>query len=61
MAVPSVFISSVVRGFEQVRERAADGVERVGMHPVRSERLSASSDSPKRALLDQIGNADISI
>lgn len=59
MAVPAVFISSVVRGFEQVRERAAEGVERVGMHPVRSERLSASSDSPKRALLDQIGKADI--
>jgi Domain of unknown function (DUF4062) len=59
MAVPSVFISSVVRGFERVRDRAAEGVERVGMHPVRSERLSASSASPRRALLDQIGKADI--
>lgn len=59
MAVPSVFISSVVRGFEEVREQAAAGVDRVGMHPVRSERLSASSDSPKRALLDQVDAADV--
>jgi hypothetical protein len=59
MAVPSVFISSVVLGFEKVREQAAEGVERLGMHPVRSERLAASSDSPRRALLDQIAAADI--
>ncbi len=59
MAVPSVFISSVVRGFEKVREQAAEGVERLGMHPVRSERLAASSDSPRRALLDQVAAADI--
>lgn len=59
MPVPSVFISSVVRGFEEVRQQAAEGVERLGMHPVRSERLAASSDSPRRALLDQIAAADI--
>lgn len=59
MAVPSVFVSSVICGLEQVRERAAEGVERVGMYPIRSERLSASSDSPKRALLDQVSKADI--
>jgi hypothetical protein len=29
------------------------------MHPVRSERLAASSDSPRRALLDQVAMADI--
>lgn len=59
MAVPSVFISSVVRGFEEIRERAAEGVERLEMHPLRSERLAASSDSPRRALLDQVAAADL--
>lgn len=59
MAVPSVFISSVVRGFEDVRDQAAAGVERMGMHPIRSERLAAAPDSPRRALLDQVAKGDI--
>jgi len=59
MAVPSVLISSVIRGFERVRDRAALGVERTGMHPVRSERLAADPDSPRRALLDEVAAADI--
>lgn len=59
MAVPSVFISSVISGFDEVREKAAEGVERVGMHPVRSERLAAESDSPRRTLLDEVARADI--
>ena len=59
MAVPSVFISSVIRGFEDVRDRAALGVERTGMHPMRSERLVADPDSPRRALLDEVATADI--
>jgi hypothetical protein len=59
VAVPSVFISSVIRGFETIRDRAALGVERVGMHPVRSERLGADPDSPRRALLNEVAAADI--
>lgn len=59
MAVPSVFISSGVRDFERIRERAALGVERVGMHPIRSERVAADANSPRRALLDEVANADI--
>lgn len=59
MAVPSVFISSVVRGFEDVRDQAAVGVERMGMYPIRSERLTAAPASPRRALLDEVASADI--
>ena len=38
MAVPSVFISSVVRDFESVREAAAAAVDRMSMYAIRSER-----------------------
>ena len=33
MAVEAVFISSVVSGFEDVREAAAAAVEGMGLHP----------------------------
>lgn len=59
MAVPSVFLSSVIRGYEDVRDAAAAGVERVGMHPIRSERLAAEASSPRRALLDEVADADL--
>lgn len=59
MAVPSVFVSSVVRGLEEVREEAARAIERVGMHPVRSERLTADAEAPRRALLDEVARCDI--
>lgn len=59
MAVGSVFVSSVMSGFETIRAGAATGIERVGMHPVLAERLAAAADSPRRALLDEAGNADI--
>ena len=58
MAVPSVFLSSVVFGFEDVRDGAAAAVRGVGMHAVRSEELSADPDSSRRALLDQVAAAD---
>ena len=59
MAVPSVFISSVVGGFQRVREEAAAAVDGMGMYPIRSERQPAAADSPRRALLDEVADADI--
>jgi hypothetical protein len=58
MAVRSVFVSSVIDGFESIRTGAATGIDRVGMHPVMAERLPAAASSPRRALLDEAGDAD---
>jgi hypothetical protein len=58
VAVPSVFLSSVVVGFEDVRDAAAAAIRGVGMHAVRSEELSADPDSSRRALLDQVADSD---
>jgi Domain of unknown function (DUF4062) len=58
MAVDAVFVSSVILGFEEVREAAAGGVRAVGMHAVRSEELSANPATSRRALLDQVSRSD---
>jgi len=58
MAVDAVFISSVISGFEDVREAAANAVSATGLYPVRSEKLSADPTAPKRALLDQVATAE---
>jgi len=47
MAVESVFISSVIGGFEDVREAAATAVSASRLHPVRSEELSAAPASSR--------------
>jgi Domain of unknown function (DUF4062) len=59
MAVPSVFLSSVVVGFEDVRDAAAAAIRGVGMHAVRSEELSAEAGSSRSALLGQVADADL--
>lgn len=58
MAVEAVFISSVVGGFEDVREAAATAVAELGLHPLRSEQLSADPVSSRRALLDRVAEAE---
>jgi Domain of unknown function (DUF4062) len=58
VAVDAVFISSVVVGFEDVRDAAAAGIRAAGMHAVRSEELSADPATSRRALLDQVGRSD---
>lgn len=58
MAVDAVFISSVVGGLEDVRAAAAAAVSASGLHPIRSEELSADPASSQRALLDQVAAAE---
>lgn len=58
MAVDAIFISSVVGGFEDVRDAAAAAVSASGLHPIRSEELSADPASSQRALLDQVAAAE---
>lgn len=55
----TVFISSTQRDFEDVRAAARAAVESLGMHAVMAETMGASPDSPRRALLDQLREADI--
>jgi hypothetical protein len=58
MAVDAVFISSVISGFEDVREAAARAISASGLYPIRSEELSADPASSRRALLDQVAAAE---
>ncbi len=58
MAVKSVFISSVISGFEEVRGQAASAVEKAQMHPVLAERHPADPQASRRAMFDAIGDAD---
>jgi hypothetical protein len=59
MAVTSVFISSVQRGFEAEREAARRAVNSLRLHPLMAEDEPASPDSPRRALLDRVAEAEI--
>ena len=58
MAVKSVFISSVISGFEEVRGQAASAVEKAQMHPFLAERHPADPQASRRAMFDAIGDSD---
>lgn len=58
-AMDSVFVSSIQRNFEDVRSAAADAIDSYGLHPVTAETTGASPDSPQRALLDEVRDAEI--
>lgn len=55
----TVFISSIQRDFGEVREAARQAVESLRMHPLMAETTGASPESPRRALLNQVREADI--
>lgn len=59
MSVPSVFLSSVIVDFEDVRDAAAAAIRGVGMHATRSEELGADASAPRRALLDEVAGSDL--
>ncbi len=50
----TVFISSIQRDFDEVREGARKAVESLGMHAVMAETMGASPESPQRTLLDEV-------
>ncbi|WP_434588843.1 DUF4062 domain-containing protein [Pseudomonas sp. R4-76] len=56
-----VFISSVVRGFEQFRAAAKDAVETLDMKPVMSEHFGARAYSSEHACLTEVDQCDIYI
>jgi hypothetical protein len=55
----TVFISSIQREFGDIRLAARNAVESMGMHAVMAETTGASPASPRRALLDEVRDADI--
>lgn len=55
----AVFVSSVQRGFGEVRAAAAKGIESLGITPVMAESAGASAASPQRALQDEVRGADL--
>ncbi|MEA2331633.1 MAG: hypothetical protein QOH58_1771 [Thermoleophilaceae bacterium] len=55
----TVFISSIQRDFGDVREAARKAVESLGMHALMAETVGASAESPRRALLERVRDADI--
>lgn len=56
-----VFISSVVRGFEQFRAAAKDAVETLDMKPVMSEHFGARTYSSEHACLTEVDQCDVYI
>jgi hypothetical protein len=53
-----IFISSVQRDYDDVRRVARAAVESLDLVPIIAETAGASPDSPRRALLDRVADAD---
>ena len=54
-----VFISSLIRGFEEFRAAAVAAVRSLGHEPITAETFPAGVSSPRVACLDGIRNADV--
>lgn len=54
-----VFLSSVIAGFGEYREAAADAIATLGHEVVRSEQFGVRSDTPQRACLGELRATDL--
>lgn len=54
-----VFLSSVVTGFEEYREAAADAIATLGHEVVRSEQFGVRPDTPQRACLGELRSTEL--
>jgi hypothetical protein len=54
-----VFISSLIDGFEALRDSAASAISTLGHQPTRAEDFPASPDSPQQACLAGVRAADV--
>lgn len=57
--VARVFLSSVVTGFEEYREAAADAIATLGHEVVRSEQFGVRPDTPQRACLGELRSTEL--
>lgn len=55
----SVFISSIQRGFEEVRAATRAALESLGLQAVMAETIGAANASPQTALLDRVASSDV--
>src|SRR4051794_18565555 len=55
----AVFVSSIQRGYEDVRGAVRRAIEALQMRPLMAETAGARPVSPQRALLDLVAEADI--
>lgn len=53
------FISSVVRGMQELRDAADRGVRALGLEPVRSEQFGARPESSQRVCLEGVRQSDV--
>ncbi len=59
MGPMQVFISSLIRGQEALRDAAASAVANLRHTPVRAEDFSATSNTPQQACLAEVRDADV--
>lgn len=55
---PRVFISSLIQGYGDVRNAAAEAIKRANCQPVRAEDFPAANTSPRTACLDGVASSD---
>lgn len=58
-AMLAVFISSIQKEYEAIRAAVKRAVDVLHMRPVMAELVGARPESPRRALLDQVREADV--
>lgn len=57
--IRTVFVSSAIRGYEAEREAARRAIESLRLVPVMAETLGAAAGSPRKALFDEVAEADV--
>ena len=55
---PRIFVSSVMKDYDDYRYAASQGIQRVGGDPIRAEDFPAASHSPRNGCLDGVRSAD---
>ena len=55
---PRIFVSSVMKGYQNFRRAASAAIRRAGCNPVLAEMFPAHSSSPRSACLDGVESAD---
>lgn len=55
---PRIFVSSIIRGYGDIRNAAARAIEDAGCEAVLAERFPAGTTSPRTACLDGVASSD---
>jgi hypothetical protein len=55
---PRIFISSIEKGYEEIRDAAERAIVNAGFEPVRAERFPSHRTSPRNGCLDAVATSD---